>query len=193
MVRTSPRPLPAVGPSAPDPRNLALVVDDPDAPGSKQAWVHWVGIAKVSIAETGGHSRRRLSRSPRRASPRAASRGRNSWGTVGYRGPPHRGGTGFITIATGSTAGRACDGPSRIRQVRAAPGHEGAHPGRSRAGGNLPEKMTRKGRQPCPTAELTGGQTARCRGVRGNGVAGPAGDTADCRGFWNAAMPSSRR
>ena len=64
-------------------RELALIVDDPDAP-SPEPWVHWVlyGIPgdsdglRASVAPNGKSS--------------AAQRpyhGVNSWGTIGYRGP----------------------------------------------------------------------------------------------------------
>lgn len=56
-------------------REIALICDDPDAP-TPEPWVHWV-LYKLSAAtrsldegETGG-----------------GVVGKNSWGTVGYRGP----------------------------------------------------------------------------------------------------------
>ena len=69
-------------------RELALIVDDPDAPRS-EPWVHWI-LYKVpadvqSLAEG-------LPRTPALAIPPGASQGKNSWGTHGYRGPaPPRG------------------------------------------------------------------------------------------------------
>jgi len=67
---------------------LALIMDDPDAPAA-EPWVHWV-LYKIppdvtELAEGAG--------SAGRASSLAGARqGRNSWSTTGYRGPaPPRG------------------------------------------------------------------------------------------------------
>ena len=64
-------------------KQLALVVDDPDAP-TRKPWVHWViyaippemdglpeGIPTTEVA----------------SSPAGARQGKNSWGTISYRGP----------------------------------------------------------------------------------------------------------
>ncbi len=61
-------------------RSLALIVDDPDAPGG--TWVHWVlyelpGETR-ELAEGAGKSRRL---------PRGAREGRNDFGKIGYNGP----------------------------------------------------------------------------------------------------------
>jgi Raf kinase inhibitor-like YbhB/YbcL family protein len=67
----------------PEARELALIVDDPDAP-SPQPWVHWV-IYKIAATET-----EIAEGVPPNASPRfppGAIQGRNSWGAAGYRGP----------------------------------------------------------------------------------------------------------
>ncbi len=65
-------------------KELALIVDDPDAP-SRQPWVHWV-IYKIPATEQGLTegipADERLS-----SSPVGALQGENSWGAVGYRGP----------------------------------------------------------------------------------------------------------
>jgi Raf kinase inhibitor-like YbhB/YbcL family protein len=69
-------------------KELALVVDDPDAP-TAEPWVHWViykippdipGLAEgVPYADV-------------LAAPAGTVQGRNTWGTIGYRGPaPPRG------------------------------------------------------------------------------------------------------
>jgi len=67
---------------------FALIVDDPDAPGTKP-WVHWV-IYKIP-----SQVRRLvegLPTSPKLADPAGALQGRNSWRKIGYRGPaPPRG------------------------------------------------------------------------------------------------------
>ena len=62
---------------------LALIVDDPDAP-TAEPWVHWV-LYKVrpDIEElTEG-----LPHAEALAAPAGALQGLNTWGTVGYRGP----------------------------------------------------------------------------------------------------------
>ncbi|HKJ87860.1 MAG TPA: YbhB/YbcL family Raf kinase inhibitor-like protein [Gammaproteobacteria bacterium] len=59
-------------------RSLALIVDDPDAPG--QVWVHWV--AYNLPPEAGG-----LGEGASGSLPGSAREGRNSWGTFGYGGP----------------------------------------------------------------------------------------------------------
>ena len=81
---------PALSWSDPPPgtRELVLVVDDPDAP-SPQPWVHWV-LYKIPAAT------RSLSEgiAPTQSvpNPSGALQGKNSWGSVGYRGPsPPRG------------------------------------------------------------------------------------------------------
>jgi Raf kinase inhibitor-like YbhB/YbcL family protein len=69
-------------------KELALVVDDPDAP-SALPWVHWV-IYKISPTVQG--LAEGVSPVKRPGSPPAAIQGKNSWGSIGYRGPaPPRG------------------------------------------------------------------------------------------------------
>ena len=70
-------------------KELALICDDPDAPRA-EPWVHWV-IYKIppdaSPFSEGIPTSGTLTGSP------AGLQGRNSWGTLGYRGPaPPRGG-----------------------------------------------------------------------------------------------------
>jgi Raf kinase inhibitor-like YbhB/YbcL family protein len=69
-------------------RELALIVDDPDAPRA-EPWVHWV-MYKIPAdvrALTEG-----LPKTPTLDVPPVAMQGKNSWGTDGYRGPaPPRG------------------------------------------------------------------------------------------------------
>jgi Raf kinase inhibitor-like YbhB/YbcL family protein len=64
-------------------RELALIVDDPDAP-TDEPWVHWVlyklPAATAELAE-GMPTAGRLN------SPEGALQGKNSWNAVGYRGP----------------------------------------------------------------------------------------------------------
>ncbi len=72
----------------PETRELALIVDDPDAP-SQQPWVHWV-ISKIRPTEPGIPEGVHLKPTP--SFPAGAVQGKNSWGTIGYRGPsPPRG------------------------------------------------------------------------------------------------------
>lgn len=64
-------------------QELALVVDDPDAP-TAEPWVHWV-LYKIppqigALAEGVPHA-------ATLAAPAGAMQGPNSWGTTGYRGP----------------------------------------------------------------------------------------------------------
>jgi Raf kinase inhibitor-like YbhB/YbcL family protein len=64
-------------------RELALIVDDPDAPRS-EPWVHWViyNVAAMSEGIAEG-----VPPVARPNFPAAAVQGKNSWGTIGYRGP----------------------------------------------------------------------------------------------------------
>lgn len=67
---------------------LALIVDDPDAPTS-EPWVHWV-IYNLPADEQGLVEGIPPVNQPQ--SPAGAIQGKNSWGSVGYRGPaPPRG------------------------------------------------------------------------------------------------------
>ncbi len=64
-------------------KEFALICDDPDAP-TAEPWVHWV-IYRIpqgtTILPEG------LPKDPSLSEPRGALQGKNSWGTVGYRGP----------------------------------------------------------------------------------------------------------
>jgi Raf kinase inhibitor-like YbhB/YbcL family protein len=62
---------------------LAVIVDDPDAPGEKP-WVHWL-IYKISADEVGIPEGVQKVTKP--DEPFGALQGKNSWGTTGYRGP----------------------------------------------------------------------------------------------------------
>jgi Raf kinase inhibitor-like YbhB/YbcL family protein len=67
----------------PTAKELALIMDDPDAP-SPQPWVHWVMYripTSTSELPEGLPTRAKLD------SPVGALQGKNSWGGVGYRGP----------------------------------------------------------------------------------------------------------
>lgn len=69
-------------------REFALLVDDPDAPGS-EPWVHWVLYklpARQRSLPEGIPPARNLT------NVAGALQGKNSWGTIGWRGPsPPRG------------------------------------------------------------------------------------------------------
>ena len=69
-------------------RELALLVDDPDAP-TPQPWVHWV-LAKIPPNTT--ELPEGFSCGKKYRKPAFGADGVNSWGTPGYRGPaPPRG------------------------------------------------------------------------------------------------------
>jgi Raf kinase inhibitor-like YbhB/YbcL family protein len=62
---------------------LALMVDDPDAP-RVDPWVHWIIYkipAKADVLPEG------VPPTPRPNVPAGAVQGKNTWGSVGYRGP----------------------------------------------------------------------------------------------------------
>jgi Raf kinase inhibitor-like YbhB/YbcL family protein len=62
---------------------LALIVDDPDAP-VREPWVHWV-IYKIPVTVEGmGEG---VPPTTRPTFPAGAIQGKNSWDSVGYRGP----------------------------------------------------------------------------------------------------------
>jgi len=78
---------------SPDARQLALVVDDPDAPGP-EPWVHWV---IYNIPPETRELPEGVRGEDKPAEPTNTAQGRNSWGTSGYEGPqppagdgPHR-------------------------------------------------------------------------------------------------------
>ena len=62
---------------------LALICDDPDAP-TPQPWVHWV-IYKIPASATSLSEK--IPAKDSLTDPAGARQGKNSWGTVGYRGP----------------------------------------------------------------------------------------------------------
>jgi Raf kinase inhibitor-like YbhB/YbcL family protein len=64
-------------------RELALIVEDPDAPRS-EPWVHWVLYKIPADVRTLAEG---VPSSPTLNTPLGALQGKNSWGTDGYRGP----------------------------------------------------------------------------------------------------------
>ena len=64
-------------------RELALICDDPDAPGA-EPWVHWV-IYKIPPNATGLPEN--VAGTETLADPSGALQGRNSWNRIGYGGP----------------------------------------------------------------------------------------------------------
>lgn len=69
-------------------KELALICDDPDAPQA-EPWVHWV-IYKLSADLTGLPEN--VPHEAKLSSPLGTLQGKNTWGSIGYRGPePPRG------------------------------------------------------------------------------------------------------
>jgi Raf kinase inhibitor-like YbhB/YbcL family protein len=64
-------------------RELALICDDPDAPG-REPWVHWV-ICKIPASATALPEG--VARTEAPSEPAGAVQGKNSWGRIGYGGP----------------------------------------------------------------------------------------------------------
>jgi len=64
-------------------QELALIVDDPDAP-SRKPWVHWV---VYNIQPTGSVLPEGFSTKGIPPEAPGFAQGVNSWGTIGYRGP----------------------------------------------------------------------------------------------------------
>jgi hypothetical protein len=64
-------------------KQLALIVDDPDAPRA-EPWDHWILYKVPGDARTLPEG---LPRTPTLDVPPGATQGKNSWGTIGYRGP----------------------------------------------------------------------------------------------------------
>ena len=64
-------------------KELALIVDDPDAP-TPEPWVHWV-IYKIPVRTEGFAEGVPPVAHP--GYPPTALQGKNSWGSFGYRGP----------------------------------------------------------------------------------------------------------
>src|SRR4051812_43169867 len=60
---------------------LALILEDPDAPGP-EPWVHWI-IGKVPADAPGLPE----GIPPTPTTPEGLVQGANSWGSIGYRGP----------------------------------------------------------------------------------------------------------
>jgi len=67
----------------PGTKELALIVDDPDAPTAKP-WVHWVLYA---IPPDRTHLPEGIAHASHVAEPVGLLQGKNSWGNVGYGGP----------------------------------------------------------------------------------------------------------
>jgi Raf kinase inhibitor-like YbhB/YbcL family protein len=64
-------------------KELALVVDDPDAPRA-DPWVHWVVYKIPADVRTLPEG---VPRTPVLSVPAGAMQGKNTWGSDGYRGP----------------------------------------------------------------------------------------------------------
>ena len=105
-------------------RELALIVDDPDAPGA-EPWVHWVvyGIA----GDSGGLAEGALPNDDG-GKGEPPYHGLTSWGTTGYRGPKPPVGHGvhhyhFKLYASDGPLGAAEDGMSKADLLAAMEGH----------------------------------------------------------------------
>ncbi len=103
----------------PQTHQLALVVDDPDAP-SAQPWVHWVIYAiapSTSVLPEG------VPNEEAPAAPAGAKQGKNSWGTVGYRGPAPPAGKvhhyhfKLYALDTQTSAGPGLDKAALLQQI----------------------------------------------------------------------------
>ena len=77
---------PALSWSAPPPgtESLVLILDDPDAP-VEDPWVHWI-VANVPASSRGLPAGFHEDKLPP-DTPEGLVQGKNTWGTVGYRGP----------------------------------------------------------------------------------------------------------
>jgi Raf kinase inhibitor-like YbhB/YbcL family protein len=105
-------------------KQFALIVEDPDAPGG-EPWVHWVLYAippsEVALREAiPAKEVVGLAKGP-------AKQGKNSWGTLGYRGPqpprgkPHR---YVFKLYALDTDLKLRPGASKAELVLAMKGHE---------------------------------------------------------------------
>jgi Raf kinase inhibitor-like YbhB/YbcL family protein len=99
-------------------QGLALIVDDPDAPGG--TWTHWViynlPASKISLDE-GIHPLERL--------PDGSLNGKNSWGKLGYGGPCPPSGTHryFFKLYALDHPLSLSPGASAAQLVKAMQGH----------------------------------------------------------------------
>lgn len=107
----------------PSARELALIVDDPDAP-TAEPWVHWViykiAVTTESLAEG-------VPPVPRPALPVGAIQGKNSWKTAGYRGPAPPKGHGthryFFKLYALNKSLDSHDGADKAALLKAMAGH----------------------------------------------------------------------
>lgn len=109
-------------------REFALICDDPDAPSPRrpapQPWVHWViyGIpADVRELPAG------IPRQEKLEKPAGARQGKNSWGTIGYRGPAPPRGSGrhryVFTLYALDQAVALGPGATKTELLKAMEGH----------------------------------------------------------------------
>jgi Raf kinase inhibitor-like YbhB/YbcL family protein len=104
-------------------QELALIVDDPDAP-TKEPWVHWVIYnlpAAVSELPEGIVPAVHAQVAP------GAIQGKNSWDTIGYRGPAPPKGRGthryYFTLYALDTALRLPEGLDKAGLLKKMEGH----------------------------------------------------------------------
>jgi hypothetical protein len=67
----------------PGTKELALIIDDPDAP-RLEPWLHWVLYSVPADAQSLAEG---IPPIPTLEVPTGAKQGKNSWGSIGYRGP----------------------------------------------------------------------------------------------------------
>jgi Raf kinase inhibitor-like YbhB/YbcL family protein len=107
----------------PSARELALIVDDPDAP-TPEPWVHWI-IYKLPVTTEG--IAEGVPPVARPTFPAAAVQGKNSWGALGYRGPAPPKGHGvhryFFKLYALDKALNVSDTLDKPRLIRAMEGH----------------------------------------------------------------------
>ena len=100
-------------------KSLALVVEDPDAPGN--VWVHWIVYdippGAGGLAEGAGNGKAPL--------PAGAKEGRNDWGRTGYGGPSPPSGRHryFFVLYALDTVLPDLGAPTKAALERAMKGH----------------------------------------------------------------------
>jgi Raf kinase inhibitor-like YbhB/YbcL family protein len=108
----------------PGTKELALIVEDPDAP-SAEPWVHWV-LYNIPVGTDGvPEGVHPMERPP---FPAGATQGVNSWAAVGYRGPAPPRGHGVhhyhITLRALDAALGLSAGLDKKKLLKALAGHE---------------------------------------------------------------------
>jgi Raf kinase inhibitor-like YbhB/YbcL family protein len=104
-------------------RELAMIVDDPDAP-TPQPWVHWVIYRIPATIDALAEGVPPL---PKPSFPDGALQGKNSWNAAGYRGPAPPKGHGvhryFFKLYALDTVLDLHDGLDKPSLLKAMAGH----------------------------------------------------------------------